>query len=314
MRAILPILAIIFTSAVAAPAAGPGAQNDFGGRRVLLIGIDGCRTDALRAAMGSGKAPNFQKLASDGCANWSVFAGGELGGATEQATSSGPGWSSILTGVWRDKHGVGSNKFENHRIADFPHFMRRIKDAKPSAWCGSLVSWPEIHDFIVDASRKDGAEFLDEKMTLHADPAKEARDWPDLDAAVRDRAVALLRGKDPDVLFVYFGQVDEFGHAASDPAGKFSPDNAPYLAAIARVDALTGEVLAAMRARPQFTDEKWGGGGGLLANGGPFRGGAALAQKCGHSIVPPTVFQHLGLPIDPTWGWEEKPLQPPAKK
>ena len=324
---------VFFAGATAIFAHGPGKENDFGGKRVLLIGIDGCRADALRAAMDAGKAPALRRLASEGCADWSVFAGGELGGATEQATSSGPGWSTIFTGVWRNKHGVNSNKFESHRIAEFPHFMRRIKDAKPTASCSSIVDWSEIHSFIADASRKDGADFLDVKFTLHADPAKKQRDWPELDVAIRDRAVALLRSGNPDALFVYFGQVDETGHAETDPAGKFSPDNAPYLDAIGRVDALAGDVLAALRARPHFAEEDWlilattdhGGTGTshgkqspeerniwLLANGGPFRGGAVLTQKCGHSIVPPTVFQHLGLTIDPAWGWEEKPLSPPT--
>ena len=209
--------------------------------------------------------------------------------------------------------------------------MRRIKDAKPNASCASFADWPEIHDWIADASRKGGAEFLDVKTTLRPDPAKKAHDWPELDTIIRDRATALLREGNPDALFVYFGQVDEFGHAAADPAGKFAPDNGPYLGAIARVDALIGDVFAAMRARPQFAGEDWlvlvttdhggtGTGHGnqspeerdiwLLANGGEFRGGAVLDQKCGHCIVPPTIFQHLGLAIDPAWGWEEKPLQP----
>ncbi len=323
----------LFIGIHAAFAHGPGQTNDFGGRRVLLIGIDGCRADALRAAMDFSKAPNLRHLAKEGCADWNVFAGGELGGVTEQPTSSGPGWSTIFTGVWRNRHGVRSNKFEEHRIADFPHFMRRIKDAKPSASCASIVNWPEIHHFIADASRKDGAEFLDAKITLRPDPAKKAKDWPGLDTAIRDRAVTLLREKDPDALFVYFGQVDETGHAETDPSGKFSPENPEYLGAISSVDMLIGSVLAAVEARPRYAEEDWlilvttdhggtGTGHGkqspeersiwLLAHGGPFRGGAVLEQKCGHCIVPPTIFQHLGLAIDPAWGWEEKPLQAPS--
>ena len=116
MKSLAAYVLMLFIGVAASLAHGPGKENDFGGRRVLLIGIDGCRADALRAAMESGKAPALRKLASDGCADWSVFAGGDLGGATEQATSSGPGWSTIFTGVWLNKHGVRSNKFEQHRI------------------------------------------------------------------------------------------------------------------------------------------------------------------------------------------------------
>ncbi len=335
MRTFAVFLATIFISITPADASGPGKENDFAGRRVLLIGIDGCRADALRAAMQSGKAPALRKLAEEGCANWSVFAGGEMGGATEQATKSGPGWSTVLTGVWRDRHGVSSNKFEQHRIAENPHFMRRIKDAKPSASCASLVTWIQILDFIADPSRAAGAEFLDAKISLRPDPAKHAADWPEFDAMIRDRSVALLREKNPDAIFVYFGQVDETGHAEVDRAGKFSPTNVPYLDSIGRVDALAADVLAALRARPHFAEEDWlilatTDHGGIhtdhgkqtpderdiwmLAHGGPFRGGAVLDQKCGHSVVPPTIFKHLGLAIDPAWGWEKTPLLPPAKK
>ena len=56
MRTFAVFLATIFISITPADASGPGKENDFAGRRVLLIGIDGCRADALRAAMGSGKA------------------------------------------------------------------------------------------------------------------------------------------------------------------------------------------------------------------------------------------------------------------
>jgi len=134
---------------------------------------------------------------------------------------------------------------------------------------------------------------------------------------------------------VYFGQVDETGHAEVDRAGKFSADNVPYLDSIGRVDVLATDVLAALRARPHFAEEDWlilatTDHGGIhtdhgkqtpderdiwmLAHGGPFRGGAVLDQKCGHSVVPPTIFKHLGLAIDPAWGWEKTPLLPPAKK
>ena len=36
--------------------------------------------------------------------------------------SSGPGWSSILTGAWADKHGVDGNSFRKPRLNIFPHY------------------------------------------------------------------------------------------------------------------------------------------------------------------------------------------------
>ena len=80
----------------------------FDGKHVLVIGIDGCRSDALQAA----NVPNLKTLIDRGTVCYQVISGGELGTKTQQPTSSGPGWSSILTGVWCDKHGVSDNKFD----------------------------------------------------------------------------------------------------------------------------------------------------------------------------------------------------------
>src|SRR5262249_25415538 len=73
-------------------------------KRVLIIGIDGCRTDALKAA----KAPNLQRLVREGAMAENTSILGDR--PTGADTVSGPGWSNLLTGVWPDKHGVKDNK------------------------------------------------------------------------------------------------------------------------------------------------------------------------------------------------------------
>ena len=91
---------LLLGSACLLPAQDPGAQ------RVLVIGIDGVRPDALAAA----KTPNLDKLIKT-----SAFADSTqiLGTRySKNNTISGPGWSSILTGVWADKHGVHDNEFK----------------------------------------------------------------------------------------------------------------------------------------------------------------------------------------------------------
>ncbi len=92
---------------------GPGTEGAFGGKRVLFIGIDGCRADALVSAMERGLAPQMKMLSesSDGLLTRQFYAGGEIGTPTHQSTVSGPGWTSLLTGVWMDKHGVQDIRF-----------------------------------------------------------------------------------------------------------------------------------------------------------------------------------------------------------
>ncbi|HEY1083766.1 MAG TPA: alkaline phosphatase family protein [Prosthecobacter sp.] len=301
---------------------GPGKQNDFDGKRVLFIGIDGCRADALTEAMSRGLAPQMKALAESGVLSHKIYAGGRKDTATHQPTVSGPGWSSLLTGVWKDKHHVENNRFLGGRFQAYPHFLRRLEDVKPTAWSASFANWPEIHRFIADGSRAEGKEFLDEKFTALPDAALHGRDYPDLDIQIRDHALDSLRNRNPDVMFVYFAQVDEYGHGLIDPRANFSPDSNLYLHAIGIVDSHVGELVRAVRARPAFAEEDWliilttdhGGRGNshggdsdverniwLLAHGGHFEPGELQQTAFGQTKVPHFIFRHLGLPSSPDW-------------
>ncbi len=105
-------------------------------KKVLYIGIDGCRHDALVAA----QTPHIDGLVERG----TRFVGTEIlsPNRTDDAnTVSGPGWSNLLTGVWPDKHGVGSNRFLFPKYKDYPHFFQRAKTAKPELKTASYSDW-----------------------------------------------------------------------------------------------------------------------------------------------------------------------------
>ncbi len=330
-RPILLSLLLLAMNGVAL-AQGPGGQGAFAGKRVLFIGIDGCRADALTAAMERGLAPQMKRLSEDasGLLTLQCYAGGELGTATQQPTVSGPGWTSLLTGVWMNQHGVKDNRFIGGRLQTYAHFMRRIKEAQPQSFCASFVDWPPIHDFIADGSRVAGKEFLDVKFTCAPDAKRHFIDNPEKDIEVRDAALQTLRSADPDAMFVYFGSVDEFGHGAIDERGSFSPENAIYLNAISHVDSHVGELIRAMRARPKFAEEDWlvlittdhggrgnshGGDSDLERNIWLIAHGAHLPrERLLHAPVPqtalvPMMYAHLGISPRPEWTPEPaKPL------
>ena len=316
---------------------GPGKDSDFAGKRVLFIGVDGCRADALAAAMERGLAPQLKVLCESdhGLFTRKFYAGGEVDAPTHQPTISGPGWSSLLTGVWMDRHGVKDNRFIGGRFQRHSHFMRHIKEEKPHSFCASFTEWPPIHDFIADGSRIDGAEFLDVKFTCVPDAAHHFVDNPEKDIEVRDAALKTLRESNPDVMFVYFGQVDEFGHGAIDSRASFSPDSTLYLNAISHVDSHIGELLRAMRARPKFTEENWlvlittdhGGRGNkhggdsdeerniwLAAHGASLPKEQLLNKDTPQTVLVPMIYLHLGIEPKPEWNpappETEKPEQP----
>ena len=328
------VAASLILAASSLLAHGPGRQSDFEGRRVLFIGIDGCRADAVVAAMERGLAPQMKAFAgeADGLLTLKAYAGGEMGTPTFQPTISGPGWSSLLTGVWIDKHHVKDNRFLGARFQSYSHFMRHIKEVKPSAFCASFVDWPPIHDFIADGSRVERREFLDVKFTTAPDAARHFVDNPEKDIDVRDAALTTLRTQNPDAMFVYFGQVDEFGHGAVDSRAAFTPDSALYLNAISHVDSHVGELLRAMRARPKFAEEDWlvlistdhGGRGNshggdsdaerniwLIAHGKKLPRESLLTQPTGQTALVPMIYRHLGITPEPEWD-PPAPVEPPA--
>jgi predicted AlkP superfamily pyrophosphatase or phosphodiesterase len=313
---------------------GPGKEGSFGGNRVLFIGIDGCRADAVVAAMERGMAPQMKALSEDsnGLLTRQCYAGGELGTPTHQPTVSGPGWTSLLTGVWMHRHGVKDNRFIGGRFRSYSHFMRHIKEVKPKAFCASFADWPPIHDFIADGSRVEGKEFLDVKFTCVPDAERHFVDNPEKDIEVRDEALKTLRTQNPDAMFVYFGQVDEFGHGAVDSRASFSPDSTLYLNAISHVDSHVGELIRAMRARPKFAEENWlilittdhGGRGNshggdseaerniwLTAHGKELSREKLLNEPVPQTALVPMIYEHLGITLKPEWNPE--PPKPPVE-
>lgn len=329
MRTFITLVLLSFVTQLAAH--GPGKAGAFGGKRVLFIGIDGCRSDALVAAMERGLAPQMKMLSEgeNGLLTRQFYAGGEIGAPTHQPTISGPGWSSLLTGVWIDRHGVKDNGFIGGRYQTYAHFMQRIKEVKPEAWCASFADWPPIHTKIADLSRLNDQEFLDEKFTATPDALRHYIDNPEKDIEVRDEALKSLRTRHADAMFVYFGQVDEFGHGATDSRASFSPDSTLYLNAISHVDSHVGELIRAMRAREKFAEEDWlvlittdhggrgNGHGGdsseerniwLIAHGKDLPREKLLKEPTPQTALVPMIYRHLGITPKPEWNPEpQKP-------
>jgi hypothetical protein len=317
----LPLAAFVVTVAVSSnpPGIFPGTAP-FQSRHAIVFGIDGLRSDALKLAVQNGTAPNIASLIAEGAVTWNAFAGGKSGTPTQQRTDSGPGWSSVLTGVWTDKHGVTNNSFTGRNFPAYPHFFKRLKDLAPIAETSSLVSWPEINNFIVEDS--GGALICD--CHTYTSGSYDVRD-----GQLTQKAVELVQTGNPDTMFHYLGAVDIAGHTHG-----FSPVVPQYMQAIADADARIGLLLAAVRARPTFATEDWlfivttdHGGTGLghggqsneeriipfVASGGKVPKGVINREVIGQVAVPATVFRHLGLGIPATWGWESDAFQIGAK-
>ncbi len=280
------------------------AQSQDTTKHALVIGIDGALFDAVIEA----DTPNLDSIKVNGTWTHSAFAGGVLGTPTQQVTSSGPSWSTILTGVWKDKHGVGDNSFNGSRFDEYPCFFKRIKEYKPTADLASIINWTPINTYIVsDADLEERYE----------------------DEPVATRVAELLTTENPDVIFVHFDGLDGVGHSSG-----YSPSNPAYVAYIETLDGYIGVMLNAMRSRAKYWKEDWlvlvttdhgglgtGHGGQSLEERTVFIYKSSLESKMGElsdpvglTAVPPTVLEHLEIPINPEWGWEEEPFGIPKQR
>ncbi|MCO1578600.1 alkaline phosphatase family protein [Crossiella sp. SN42] len=198
--------------------------------KVLVIGIDGLLVSKIAEA----KAPTLQGLQRTGTDARSLLYAGPMA-----ATSSGPGWSTILTGTWPDQHGVKENSFTGNRLAEHPDWLSRVEAADPSRDTWAAMDWKPIGDRIIGGK-------LDTKIVLDGD-----RDgYVAHDATIVERAEAHLREDKADASFVYLGQQDIVGHNK----GAASPE---YLAEIAKVDGYVKRLLDAVAARATRSAEKW---------------------------------------------------------
>ncbi|MEV7419147.1 alkaline phosphatase family protein [Streptomyces sp. NPDC089919] len=218
-------------AAEAAAAAQATAHTD----KVLVIGIDGVVLDRLKAA----NAPRLKGLMSQG-----LTARSTLYASPMAATSSGPGWSTIATGVWPDKHGVKDNSFTGKNYTAYPDFLTRIENADPSLNTYAAADWEPLTSS--DAGGPVFSAKVDKRLGLKGDRDGYGTEDPKIATA----AAAELRDQDPDASFVYFGQVDGAGHS-------YGAASQQYLDAIARVDALVGQVLDAVEQRPTYAQENW---------------------------------------------------------
>lgn len=200
--------------------------------RVLVVGIDGVRVDMLARA----DTPVLDSLADAG------FFSDEA--KTRVRTVSGPGWSSMLTGVRTEKHGVDSNDFRGNRYEEWPDFLTRLERDRPELGTFAVLDWPPLGT--PDSGGPLISDAIDHKLNFDG----ETDGYDHADSASVAAAVEHLRSAEVHAAFVYLGDPDVVSHATDS----FSD---AYRASIERADTRLGMLLAALRARPGYERENW---------------------------------------------------------
>lgn len=218
---LLSAAALTATAGPLAGLAGAAARTP----KVLVIGLDG----ALLTRIKDADAPHLDALMAAGLTAPSSIYADPLA-----PTMSGPGWSTLITGVWPDKHNVKDNAFTGHRFAQYPDFLTRVETAKPALTTCAVSSWAPITDTV----------FSPRVDTRISTPSAE------YDTGTTSRAVARLGDGDPAAVFVQLDNIDHAGHT-------YGAASTQYTDAIHTADTQVGQLVAAVRGRPTYASEDW---------------------------------------------------------
>jgi hypothetical protein len=216
------------TPAVAQPAV-PGTPAGTASQKALVIGISGVQYTALQQAIAQKTAPNLARLAIV-----PALAGGVSGTTTQQATLAGPGWATVLTGTWANRHGVRSDYAGQAIQADT--LFKRIKQA--GNWkTATFDSWSTLNALLSPA--------------ISAGYVDAAVDCAGVDSCVVDAASKSINTGSADLVFANLTGPATVAASSGLQAG--------YPNALATADQKVGQLLAAIAARQSQSgvNEKW---------------------------------------------------------
>jgi len=86
------------------PASTPATSGAPAVKKMLLVELDGVTYSALSAGIAGGKLPNLAKLTVA-----PAYSGGVNGTLSQQPNLDTPGWATVLTGTWADRHQINSD-------------------------------------------------------------------------------------------------------------------------------------------------------------------------------------------------------------
>lgn len=213
-------------------------------KKVAVLGYDGCRADAL-SLIGDAENSGIQTLINDGGKAVIAYCGGvPYPNINTQATSTAPGWCTMLTGQWADVHGVTDNGIE-----------------KPNEYLTMLTTL--VEDGTIDSSafyvswgghfNGDGTTYIREKRYVEEKGLNVNFKWnPDDNATFASTMADITSADCSDFIFSIFEYCDHYGHGDN-----FYIGNADYKLGFADSEKISKACIDAIKARPTYDTEDW---------------------------------------------------------
>ncbi len=277
--------------------------------KVLMVMIDGFIPDVI---------PLTDTPAMDWLLPGSAWS---MESRAESTTISGSGWSSFLTGVHWDKHGVADNEFDDTHYDAYPHIFGLAHQALPDAITAGCQSWLPIEQGLVEPSLPDHHSFHD-----YDDYSDSYFDEASPDRYCGEDVADWAANTDADLYVIQFGDTDGVGHAYG-----YGAEYSDYQNEITEVDGFVLDILDAIDGRATRMDEDWmvivsadHAGDPILHHGFNIPSHRLTPMiVSGDSVEPgeiwpppqtvdvvPTALAHLGVDLDawPEWDLDGVPI------
>lgn len=211
-------------------------------KKVAIIGYDGCRADILTERQDNG-AINYL-LENGASINLTYCGGANFPAENTQATSTAPGWCSMITGVWSDVHGITGNGI--------------TKAVEPKMLMTTLIEGDVIDDAAFITKWK--GHFTNDDSTYKDEKAYCEENNIDIDFNLRENKEDIHTGAMEEVtskacadfVFIIYENTDSAGHDYG-----FSFNNPVYKDEFRTEDNYGYEVIKAIEARETYATEDW---------------------------------------------------------
>ncbi len=212
-------------------------------KKAIIIGFDGCRADALTQAQQENSAIN--SLLQDGASINLLYCGGvNYPEINTQDTSTAPGWCSILTGVWADKHGITGNDIT--KSMDTKTLMTTLTEEKIIDSASFITKWAGHF------SRKNATYLLEKEYCEENNLGVSFNKCKNNEASHQFVLEEVKKEDCADFVFVIYEHTDSTGHGKG-----FTINNPEYQQAFKDSDACAFETLEAIKGRETFETEDW---------------------------------------------------------
>lgn len=227
MKRLFAAAFFLFLAPAAAPAPAP---------TLILISLDGFRAGYLDRKQAPALMPNLLALARTGVR--------AKGMTPSFPTLTYPNHYTLVTGLRPDRHGVVDNVMTDPAIGPDRFTMNSRTGDDGRWWEGGKPLWVSAQEQgrITAAAGWPGSDRrIHGRRATYLDPWRAGME-PDEVASLALAWLGLPARQRPSLLFLYFADVDHEGHV-------FGPGAAQTDAALRRVDAAVGRLVAGLKAR-----------------------------------------------------------------